>query len=329
MPRQAESWKFLNECLWKISWQTELEMAAMAVRWEVAQSHPCNLGEGISWHQASSSWPHAGFFYVDINACQLHFVELASARRHSWDWPERIGWWIPAGIGQGWYAGFQSGIARVRLLPCAEIVSWVCRPLEAQPSLRFNDAKADPMGRVWTGTMNWEDESRPDGALWRCGDTLDLLQIDSGYKVPNGPAILPEASLMLHSDSARRTIYAFDFDAAAGTLSNKRVWALLKEEEGYPDGMNFDAQGCLWLAHWGAGLITRRGLDGRVLDRVELPVKNVSNLAFGGDRLDRLWVTTARAGLSNLELAAQPLAGAVFEVLEHGAQGRMPYSAEL
>ena len=99
------------------------------------------------------------------------------------------------------------------------------------------------------------------------------------------------------------------------------MWKELQGAEGYPDGMTFDAEGCLWLAHWGGACISRYSRDGALLRRVALPTSHITNVCFGGAALNRLFVTSARAGLSAEQLAAEPLAGAVFEVDPQGVTG--------
>jgi xylono-1,5-lactonase len=89
---------------------------------------------------------------------------------------------------------------------------WLHQPFLHNPALRLNDAKADATGAVWAGSLNNDDESRPDGCLFRLGPDGDLSVVDTGYTVANGPAINADSTLMLHTDSGRRTIYAFDLD---------------------------------------------------------------------------------------------------------------------
>jgi sugar lactone lactonase YvrE len=218
-------------------------------------------------------------------------------------------------------AGFQQGVARLSLGSALQ-VNWVCRLFDGAPQMRLNDAKADATGSIWAGCMNNDDEQRPDGGLLHInGANRTVKTVDSGYCVPNGPAIHPSGTWMLHTDSVLRTIYAFDLDAARGVLANRRVWKVLAPEEGYPDGMTFDAEGCLWLAHWGAGCVSRFAASGKLLRRIQLPTSHISNVCFGGDDLERLFVTSAQAGLSADQCAAQPLAGALFEVDAGGVLG--------
>ncbi len=200
----------------------------------------------------------------------------------------------------------------------------MAKPFPAGSPLRLNDAKTDARGRVWAGSLNNDDESQPDGRLFRLDERGRCDEVDGPYGVANGPAISPCQTLMLHTDSAARTIYAFDLDVAAGTLSNKRVWLRFSEADGYPDGMTFDAQGRVWVAHWGGACVSRFSADGELTHRVTLPTDQVTNVCFAGPGLDRLFVTTARQGLSTEQLARQPAAGHLFEIDPAGSSGLSP-----
>jgi len=101
----------------------------------------------------------------------------------------------------------------------------------------------------------------------------------------------------------------------------RTIWKRFAPEDGYPDGMTFDAEGCVWIAHWGAGKVTRFALDGTLLRCVRLPTSNVSNVCFAGPDCRRLFVTTARTGLEEYKRKAEPLAGALFEIDPAAARG--------
>jgi sugar lactone lactonase YvrE len=74
------------------------------------------------------------------------------------------------------------------------------------------------------------------------------------------------------------------------------------------------AKACLyWVAHRGAGAVCRWNPDdGTLMERIDVPAAHVSSCAFGGEDLRDLYVTTARSGLSEAQLAEQPLAGGLF-----------------
>lgn len=282
----------------------------------------CQLGEGLHWDQANGR-----LWLVDIHGCRIVRWELDSSTWQEWEAPERVGWVLSTGNLQEKLVGLQGGMAHMHLPEGARdcrLLKWVARPFKAGVPLRLNDAKTDAKGRVWAGSLNNDDESQPDGRLYRLDELGRCEEVDGPYGVANGPAISPCQTLMLHTDSAARTIYAFDLDVEAGSLSNKRVWLRFTEADGYPDGMTFDAQGRVWVAHWGGGCVSRFSADGRLTHRVALPTDHVTNVCFAGPRLERLFVTTARQGLSAEQLAAQPSAGHLFEIDPAGSTGLAP-----
>lgn len=275
------------------------------------------LGEGLLWHA-----PTNRLFHVDIHGCSLHALDLGTGQWHEWRTDQRLGWVLPTGASDVLVAGFQEGFALVRAQTGAElVVSWLAKPFGAGSTLRLNDAKVDSAGAIWAGSLDNAAESKPHGALYRLDPDGRVAVMDTGYCVANGPAIAPAGGLMLHTDSVVRKIFAFDLDHAAGLISNKRLWREFSEQEGHPDGMTFDASGNVWVAHWGGACVSQFNPEGDLLQRVQLPVSQVTNVCFGGPSLDRLFVTSARVGLSEQALAHEPLAGAVFEVLGHGAIG--------
>lgn len=284
--------------------------------WRVAVDFRAQLGEGLHWDVRRGR-----LWFVDIHGMRIASWQPGTASWTEWVTPQPVGWVIPIQGSADVLAGFQAGVARLSLADGLQY-EWVCRLFGATPQLRLNDAKADSSGALWAGSLNGDDETRSDGCLFRIDPaTGKSVVVDAGYQVANGPAIHPGGRLLLHNDSGRRTIYAFDLDVDCGHAVNRRVWKVLAEDEGYPDGMTFDAAGCLWLAHWGAGCVSRYADTGELLQRIHLPTSHITNVCFGGDGLGRLFVTSAKAGLSAAQLAAQPLAGALFEVDAGGVRG--------
>ena len=181
------------------------------------------------------------------------------------------------------------------------------------PSNRFNDGKCDRLGRFWAGTMDFACE-KCTGSLYRLNPDLICTRIDSGYAVTNGPAWSSDYRTLYHNDSVNGRVYAFDFDLASGEVSNKRLFLQFSEEEGSPDGMTTDAEGGLWIAHWGTSKVTRHDGEGKLLRTIHLPCSQVSSCAFGGPDLTTLYITTAADGLSEQQLEQEPLAGGLFAV---------------
>lgn len=259
------------------------------------------LGEGPVWVAREQA-----LWWVDIKAPAIRRWRDGEGIE-SWTPPLRVCALAPAARG-GFIAGTEEGFMWVD--PRAGHYEPIGDPEAGIPGNRFNDGKVDRAGRFWAGTMD-DAEEQARGTLYRLDPDLRWVPIDSGYKVTNGPAFSPDGRTMYHADSALQRIYAFDLDAS-GDPGQRRVFAEFGEGEGYPDGMTVDAEGCLWVAYWDGWCLRRLSPDGAVLQRVELPVARPTSCTFGGPSLDRLFVTSARIGLSENELAMQPLAGALF-----------------
>ena len=284
----------------------------------------CRLGEGAVWNEGDAS-----IYFVDIKGREVLALTPATGRERRWKMPQMIGWLVPRRSG-GWLAGFQQGVVALELGADGESRFELLHRLHEDASpMRLNDAKADAAGRLWFGSMNAEDEMRPHGVFYR----LDAASaatvpeaVDKDYAVTNGPTFSIDGRTLFHTDSVARTIYAFDVDAeGGGALSNKRVWVRFDDEEGWPDGMTTDAEGCVWVAHWGGARVTRRDAAGRVIGRIAVPAPQVTNVAFGGDGYTDLFITTARTGLDAAALAAAPLAGGLF-VARSAGRGMAPGS---
>lgn len=271
---------------------------------ELVQDARATLGESPVWDDRSDA-----LWWIDCAEARLHRYAPGTGRTAHWDLPDRPGSMALADSGQVLLA---LGPDIVLFDTASGAISELCRPLAGQAHLRFNDGKCDPQGRFWVGSMN-TDYRTPEGCLLRIdGDGLSMQ--DAGFRVPNGPAWSPEGDRFVVGCSASDTIYAYDFEPAAGTLSGKRIWAGPKTAPGYPDGAAMDAEGCLWSARWDGGCVARLTPDGR-LDRViDLPCRRVTSCAFGGPGRQTLFITTARIGLDTAVRAEEPLAGGLFAV---------------
>lgn len=264
------------------------------------------LGEGPSWSPSRGC-----LFWVDIMAPALHRMDLASGAVTSWAMPERIGWAIEREGRDDFIVGLKSGFAELSLEPFA--IRPIGDPEPDLPDNRLNDAKVDAHGRIWAGSKDDRD-AQASGQLHRLDPDLRWSTHDGGYQVTNGPAFSPDGHTLYHTDSGARTVYAFDL-SSDGALSNKRVFLRFEEEWGYPDGMTTDSKGGLWIAHWGGSRISRFRADASLDRSIGLPASNITSIAFAGDALDRMFVTSASLGAGDEEHG-----GALFEVFA-GATG--------
>lgn len=193
-------------------------------------------------------------------------------------------------------------------------LSFFADPEADKPTTRFNDAAVDRQGRFWAGTMNEVDFVTPDGALYRLDPDGSLHTMAMEIPVSNGIGWSPDNRIMYFSDTMRQTIWAYDFDAATGDISNRRPFARVSEEGVLPDGLTVDSEGFVWNAQWGGWNVTRYDPAGNVERVIQLPAAQITCPAFGGENLEDLYITSAWGGLSQEDRRQQPLAGALFRV---------------
>ena len=185
---------------------------------------------------------------------------------------------------------------------------------------RFNDGRADPLGRLWVGTI-YEPRNPARAALYRF-DRTGLARMAEGITVSNGLAFGPDGRTLYWSDTTSHTVFAFDLDLAAGTLSGQRVFARFAQRQpqqpladygGRPDGAAVDTEGCYWVAMFEGARLLRLSPTGEPLAELPLPVRCPTMPCFGGPDLRTLYVTTARANRPEDELAREPWAGCVLQ----------------
>jgi len=183
------------------------------------------------------------------------------------------------------------------------------------PGNRFNDAKCDPAGRFWAGTMDATNWSAPAGSLYRLDAERVCTRMQTQVVCANGSGWSPDGRTMYFTESFRYAIFAYDFDVATGAISGRRTFVTLdRDKGGFPDGMTVDAEGGVWSNIVGLGQIRRYDPEGKLERMVTLPVSRATDCTFGGPDLDTLYVTTARETLTPEELSAAPLSDSLFAV---------------
>jgi L-arabinonolactonase len=262
------------------------------------------LGEGVQWDAANQA-----LWWTDIQERRLHRYDWAARQLETFSAPERIGSFGLIGGSKWLIAAFESGIALYE--PRGGTTKWLSRPDAELTGVRFNDGRVDRQGRFWAGTME-ETEPRSSRANLYCVDGNGVAhKRESGVTISNGICWSPDSSRFYFADSPKQMIYAYDFNSATGTIANRREFVRTPEGAS-PDGANVDAEGFLWSAHWGAGQVVRYTPEGEIDTILEVPASQPTCVAFGGPGLDLLFVTSAREGLSEMELSRQPGAGDVF-----------------
>jgi sugar lactone lactonase YvrE len=261
------------------------------------------LGEGPAWDAAAGV-----LWWVDILDRRVHRFNPATGRDREIVVGDAVGFAVPGGD-----ASLVAGLRRevVRLDPWTGVTQRIAALPEDDAGDRLNDGKCDPRGRLWFGTLS-KEEGR--AALYRLDAGGEVQRMETGLTISNGLGWSPDGGTFYLTDSPKKLIYVYDFDAEAGTIADRRVFADLSRGDAFPDGLAVDAEGGVWSAQFAGGCVLRFAADGRETHRVRLPVPNPTSCAFGGADLRDLYVTTASAGLSEEQLDAAPESGTLFRL---------------
>jgi len=265
------------------------------------------LGEGLCWSPASQA-----LWWVDILEHRLYRDAVGGAH-DAWSFDETISAVAERANGAGLAVTLRRGLALFD--PASRALVRLDEPEREREGNRFNDGKCDARGRFWGGTMDFAVRA-PSGALYRF-DAAGHAQraIDLGWIVTNGPTWTQDGRTMFVNDTVQRRVVAYAFDPETGAVGASREWLVLPEADGHPDGMTTDAAGRVWMAHWGGACVTCHDpATAAELARIALPTDHITNVAFGGPELTTLFISSAKFELSDAQLAAQPLAGALFAV---------------
>jgi sugar lactone lactonase YvrE len=121
--------------------------------------------------------------------------------------------------------------------------------------------------------------------------------------VSNALAWSPDSRTMYYADSMAKRVWAWDFDPASGTVTNRRLFIDTEPTGGVPDGATVDAEGCYWLTLPVTGQVIRYDPQGTPMQTILMPTDLPTCVAFGGADLDILYVTTATLGRTGDKLA--------------------------
>lgn len=267
------------------------------------------IGESVTWA------PHeAALYWIDVKAPALHRMALADRATRTWPLTSDVGGFALTEDG-GALVALREGLHRLDL---ASGALHQLAPPPFDPKLfRFNEGACDANGRFWVGVMF----DPLEGSLPAQPGVLHSFTLEGGVRAEpdatelhNGMAWSTDGATFFLSHSYSGEIFAFDYDCASGKLSNRRVFATVPEHLGIPDGAAIDGDGGYWSALHGGGKIRRFRPDGSFDRDIDLPVSQPTMLAFAGQDLSDLYVTTASDKLSSEQRTKEPLAGALFRI---------------
>ena len=161
------------------------------------------------------------------------------------------------------------------------------------PENRFNDGVCDSKNRFFFGSMCPSTSLNPQAAVYRL-ESNQCLKILDGFYTVNGLAFSPDEKTFYVSDSHPKvqTIWSFDYNVYSGKIFNKSIFFKTFDIPGRPDGAAVDEEGGYWIACIEGSQILRL-LPGGVVDRViKLPIDSPTKVAFGGNDLRTLFITS-------------------------------------
>lgn len=267
------------------------------------------LGECPLWHAQE-----AALYWIDIDGCAVHRFDPATDEHRTWDMPSQPGC-IAINASGGLLVALRSGLALLdtamgQLTPIAEA------PYD-QGTTRFNDGRCDAAGRLWVGSI-YEPRDHAHAALY-CVEHGVIRDSGKRATVSNGVAFSPDNKTLYHADTTSHRIYAYAYDVLTGSVTDARLLKQFSTDKlhnygGRPDGAAVDSEGAYWCAMYEGGKILRLSPAGNVLQEVLLPVRCPTMLAFGGEDLRTLFITTVSKNRPSAELAEFPLSGCVLSL---------------
>ncbi len=262
-------------------------------------------GEGPVW---SPTW--GGLRWVDMLAGDVLSLtgDGAIRRRHVGD--------VAAVVRPRRGGGAVIGVERGFALEHPDGTVAPLEPLWEDPRVRMNEGGCDPDGRFYCGSMAY-DKHDGAGSLYRLDPDGTTTVVLGGVTISNGLEWSPDGSRAYYNDTPTGQVDVFDYERDAG-LTARRRFVAIPADVGHPDGLTVDAEGGVWVALYGGGVVHRYAPDGSLDEVVEVPARNVTACTLGGADLDQLFVTTSREGLEDDE---DPLAGSLFRAAV-GVRGR-------
>jgi sugar lactone lactonase YvrE len=264
---------------------------------DLALSAAAEVGEGPCWDAATRR-----LIWVDILSHEVHSFDPSTGADTAVDVGADVGAAVPTTDGSLILA-LPNGLARLRDGAVTHVVD-----IESDlPGNRFNDAKADPRGRLYADTMRY-DLAPGHAGLYRF-DGLEVTTVAAEVGLGNGLGWSPDGTVMYFTDSLTNRVDRFDYDVETGSATGRRPVISFDLQPGQlPDGLCVDDDGCLWVAMFGCGEVRRVSPDGDVIGVVSLPASQVTRCAFGPGGV--LFVTSAAMGVREREA----LGGALFAV---------------
>ena len=271
---------------------------------EILYRSQCILGEGPIWHAQRKCC-----FWVDVEKGILYEYNWLKKITKFWSFDYKLSLVIQ-GRNNHLILGLNGGIARFDLE--SENLEWLLDIETEIADNRCNDGSCDSQGRLWIGTMQMQFK-KSAGSLYCIDKDLNIKKKLDKVSISNGIVWSLDNKRLYFIDSPTQVVQSYIFKEETGDISFEKNAIQIPKKMGTPDGMTIDEEGMLWIAHWGGfGVYRWNPLDGKIVDKIDIPAPNVTSCTFAGPNLDHLVITTARENLKKEDLRGYPESGNTF-----------------
>jgi len=241
------------------------------------------LGEGSFWNYKTQE-----LYWIDIEGKALFIYNPKTKTNRKLSTQSIIGTVVPKNENEAVIA-LQDGIYTINIE--SGVIS-ILSDIESDISEnRFNDGKCDPSGRLWVGSMAFDQKPKAANLYMVDEQGNAELKKDS-VTISNGIVWSKDKKSMYYIDTPTLEIKAYDYDDTTGKITNERVAVKINDSLGFPDGMAIDENDMLWVCMWnGNAVLCFNPNTGEIVNRIEVPAHNITSCAFGGKNLDTLYIT--------------------------------------
>jgi len=264
----------------------------------------CKLGEGTLWVKE-----HNSIYFVDIKKKKFFSLNIKNKKKKIYKVNKEIG--FLAHVKKNIFILGLQGELRIQDIKTKKVIKSIL--IEEDIKLnRINDGKTDPEGNLWFGTMDNLERKIEKGSLYKLDKDLNLIKVDKNYRITNGPAFIDQYNFY-HTDSSKKIIYKIKINKNNKIIS-KKIFKKLSPEEGVPDGMTLDKNKNLWVAHFHGACVSVFNKNAKLIHKINLPAKNITNCAFGGKNNKEVFITSATKGMNRADLQKFKYSGSLFSV---------------
>lgn len=280
----------------------------MNTEFTVVHATPMQVGECPLWHAAERN-----IYWVDINGFTVHRIHPLTGEHRQWVLDTE-----PSALAIHPHGGLvvatRAGVVHLDTVS-GEVSMIAAAPYDAATT-RFNDGRVDAAGRFWIGTI-YEPRDKPAAEMY-CLEKGKLgLKWSGGMTVSNGLGFSPDQKTMYHADTTSHRVDRYQFDVETGQVTHPQRFQQFSADKaasaygGRPDGATVDSEGAYWCAMIEGGRLLRFSPQGELLREVKLPLRCPTMMAFGGDDLKTLYITSIGHGRPAQEREQYPLTGCV------------------